>query len=210
MKPNIQVAIIEDDPKIRQLLQLIIDGSPGFACHQAFEDCIVALDSLENNAPDLLLLDVDLPKISGIEGLKKIRKIIPDLTVIMLTIHEDDETVFNALCAGAVGYLIKGLPPDQLLVALKEAYTGGAPMSTPIALKVVKHFHQNQSSLLSERETEVLSLLCKGENYRTIAQQLFISTNTVKAHIKNIYKKLQVNTRAEAVATALQKKIIKD
>ena len=210
MTPDIRVAIIEDDPKIRQLLELIIDGSDGFSCNQTYENCEIAIEGIKNTPPDILLLDVDLPKISGIEGLKLIRKILPELSIIMLTVHEDDETVFNALCSGALGYLVKGLPPHQLLLALKEAYAGGAPMSAVVARKVVTHFHHNPNTILSGRETEVLSLLCKGENYRTIAKLLFISSNTVKAHIKNIYTKLHVNTRAEAVAKAIQKKLIRD
>ncbi len=208
MEIPIRVAIIEDDPKIRQLLQLIIDGSPGFYCQQVFEDCTLALPELEKNCPDLLLLDVDLPKMSGIEGMRLIKAVAPKLPIVMLTIHEDDETIFEALCAGAVGYLVKGLPPTQLLRAIQEAHAGGAPMSSSIARKVVQHFHRAPQEQLSTREKEVLRLLCAGENYRTIAEQLFISTNTVKAHIKKIYAKLHVHTRAEAVAKAIQKKII--
>lgn len=208
MERPIQVAIVEDDPQIRQLLQLVIDGSPGFYCQQVFEDCITAMAELKDNRPDILLLDIDLPKMSGLEGIGKLLKIIPDLTIVMLTVHEDDESIFEALCSGAIGYLVKGLPPDQLLLSLKEAHAGGAPMSGVIARKVVRFFHQENSSPLSDRETEVLKLLCKGENYKTIASQLFISSNTVKAHIKKIYSKLHVNTRAEAVAKAIQKRIV--
>ena len=208
MESQIRVAIIEDDPRIRQLLQLIVDGSPGFSCTQDFEDCETAIPDLQANTPDLLLLDVDLPRMSGIDFLKLLSEKLPKLNVVMLTVHEDSETVFNALCAGAVGYLVKGLPPDQLLLALKDAHQGGAPMSAVIARKVVQYFHNSQSNPLSARETEVLKLLCEGENYKTIAEKLFISSNTVKAHIKKIYAKLHVNTRAEAVAKAIQKRII--
>lgn len=208
MQDLIRVALIEDDPKIRQLLQLIIDGSPGFFCNQAYEDCETAIPELTKQRPDLVLLDVDLPKMSGIEGLRLMKAVMPELNIVMLTVHEDHETVFNALCAGAVGYLVKGIPPDQLLLALRDAQQGGAPMSAVIARKVVQHFHSAPQNVLSERETEVLKLLCKGENYKTIAAQLFISSNTVKAHIKKIYSKLHVNNRAEAVAKAIQKKII--
>lgn len=209
MENLIRVAIIEDDPRIRQLMQLIVDGSPGFYCQQVFEDCESAIPALEKNTPHLLLLDVDLPKMSGIEGISLIKKIAPDLNIVMLTVHEDDETVFDALCAGAVGYLIKGLPPDQLLLYLKEAYSGGSPMSSSIARKVVRHFHRGQNNPLSPRETEVLQLLCLGENYKTIAEKLFVSPNTIKAHIKKIYSKLHVNSRAEAVAKAIQKRIVR-
>lgn len=209
MENLIQVAIIEDDPRIRQLMQLIVDGSPGFYCYQVFEDCESAIPALEKDTPHLLLLDVDLPKMSGIEGISLIKKVAPNLNIVMLTVHEDDETVFNALCAGAVGYLIKGLPPDQLLLYLKEAHAGGSPMSSTIARKVVRHFHGDQNNPLSPRETEVLQLLCLGENYKTIAEKLFVSSNTIKAHIKKIYSKLHVNSRAEAVAKAIQKRIVR-
>lgn len=208
MDKPISVAIIEDDARIRQLLQLIVDGSPGFSCTQDYDSCEQAIIALAERTPDILLLDIDLPGISGIEALPKLKTDMPSLTVVMLTVHEDDEAVFQALCAGADGYLIKGIPPDQLLVAIKEAYNGGAPMSSSIARKVVRHFHQDRQHQLSKREVEVLKLLCNGENYRTIAEQLFISSNTVKAHIKKIYHKLHVNNRAEAVAKAIQKRIV--
>lgn len=209
MENPIRVAVVEDDPKICQLMQLIIDGSPGFSCRQVFENCEEAIPALQHDTPDLLLLDVDLPGISGIEGLKALKKDVPALNVIMLTVHEDDETIFQALCHGAVGYLVKGIPPAQLLRALEEAHSGGAPMSAVIARRVVRSFHTPQmKSPLSDREQEVLKLLCVGENYKTIADQLFISANTVKAHIKKIYSKLHVNTRAEAVSKAIRNKII--
>ncbi len=208
MDKPIRVALIEDDPKISQLLQLIIDGSPGLSCQHVYNSCEQAIRLLRLGQNDLLLLDIDLPEMSGIEGIQHLKKIDPDLNIIMLTVHEEGELVFKALCEGAVGYLVKGLPPDQLLISLKEAYHGGAPMSPSIARKVVHFFHREQNSPLSDREREVLQLLCNGENYKTIAQQLFISTNTVKAHIKNIYTKLEVNNRAEAVAKAIKKKMI--
>ena len=208
MNSIIRVAIVEDDTQIRQLLQLIIDGSPGFSCTQTFEDCEMAIPALESTPPDLLLMDVDLPKMSGIEGVQLLRKKMPDLSIVMLTIHEDDETVFKALCAGAVGYLVKGLPPVQLLQAIKEAAAGGAPMSPSVAIKVVRYFHPERPNPLSGREMEVLKMLCAGENYRTIAEALFISTNTVKAHIKHIYTKLHVNTRAEAVSKAIRDRMV--
>ncbi len=206
----IRVAIIEDDADIRQLMTLLIDGSPGYSCVQSFESCEDAIPQLENSPPDLALMDVDLPQMSGIEGVKILNKVLPQLPVIMLTVHEETEIVFDALCAGAMGYLVKGLPPVRLLQAIKEAFEGGAPMSASIARKVVRSFHPGLQNPLSEREREVLKMLCDGENYKTIAAQLFISTNTVKAHIKNIYSKLHVHTRAEAVSKALQHRLVKN
>lgn len=208
MNDAIKVGIIEDDSEIRQLLQLLINGSPGFSCLQTFVDCESAMAPLLANPPDLLLMDVDLPGISGIEGVKQLKEKLPDLDIVMLTVHEDQETIFQALCAGAVGYLVKGLPPVKLLQCIQEAYEGGSPMSTSIARKVIGHFHPQQNNPLSKREIEVLKMLCDGENYKTIAQLLFISTNTVKAHIKNIYTKLHVNNRAEAVSEAIKKRLV--
>jgi len=204
----IRVAIIEDDRDIRQLLQILIDRSPGFSCQQVFEDCAAALPVLVQNPPDLVLMDIDLPKMSGIEGTLKIKELLPKLNVVMLTVHEDDEAVFQSLCAGAIGYLVKGLPPVQLLAAIQEAHEGGSPMTPAIARKVVRALQPERANPLSQRETEVLQLLCDGENYKTIAAALFVSTNTVKAHIKNIYEKLHVHNRAEAVGAALKNRLV--
>ncbi|MEM7658801.1 MAG: response regulator transcription factor [Bacteroidota bacterium] len=208
MTQDIHVAIVEDDPEIRQLLQIVIDGSPGFACFKTFEAAEEALEELPRYRPHLVLMDIHLPGMTGIECTKKLRNLIPDTDIVMLTIQEDDDSVFDSLCAGASGYLIKSTPPAQLIEALQEAHEGGAPMSPQIARKVVRSFRPQSNTPLSERETEVLNLLCKGENYRTIAEALFVSTNTIKAHIKNIYQKLEVNSRAEAVSKALKDKLI--
>lgn len=206
--PIIHVAIVEDDPEIRQLLKLIIDGTPGFSCHLNFEDAETALAEIPRYRPHLVLMDIHLPGMSGIECVQKLRKLMPELDIIMLTIQEDDESVFDSLCAGATGYLVKGTPPAELLEAIQEARAGGSPMSPQIARKVVRSFRSSSKTPLSDRETEVLKLLCKGDNYKGIAEALFVSTNTVKAHIKNIYKKLHVNTRAEAVGKAHKDKLI--
>lgn len=205
---NIRVAIIEDDQDIRQLLQLIIDKSPGFSCTMAYESCEAGLPQLLESTPDILLMDIDLPGMNGIQGIQQIRKKNQNLTILMLTIHTESDIIFDCLCAGANGYLVKGIAPTQLLSSIEEAYNGGAPMSPSIASKVVAFFHRTQNHGLTERELEVLKLLTEGENYSTIGEQLFISKNTVKGHIKNIYSKLHVNSRAEAVLKAYQTKII--
>lgn len=204
----IHVAIIEDDPDIRQLLQLIIDKSPGFSCQIAHESCETGIPEIIKQKPDIILMDIDLPGISGIEGILKIRKNNQKVTILMLTIHTEAEVIFDCLCAGANGYLVKGIAPTQLLSSIEEAYNGGAPMSPSIASKVVAFFHRSQNHGLTKRELEVLKLLTEGENYSTIGEQLFISKNTVKGHIKNIYGKLHVNTRAEAVLKAYQTRIV--
>jgi DNA-binding NarL/FixJ family response regulator len=209
MQNTIKVGLVEDDHEIRQLMSFLINSSPGYSCVQAFEDCEKAIEAFESDTPDLVLMDIDLPGMSGIEGVGILKEKLPDLNIVMLTVHEDEAAVFDSLCTGAVGYLVKGLPPVQLLQAIKETHEGGAPMSPAIARKVIRSFQPNLPSPLSEREKEVLQMLCDGENYKTIAKALFISTNTVKAHIKNIYTKLNVNTRAEVVSKAIKQRLIK-
>ncbi|MEM7369223.1 MAG: response regulator transcription factor [Bacteroidota bacterium] len=206
--PDIHVAIVEDDPEISQLLQIIIDGTPGFACFRTYGDAETALADLPSYKPHIVLMDIHLPEMNGIECSRKLSRKIPETQILMLTIQDDDDSVFESLCAGASGYLLKGTPPAQLIEALEEAHRGGAPMSPKIARKVVRSFRATTQSPLSDRETEVLRLLCDGENYRSIANALFVSTNTIKAHIKNIYQKLHVNSRAAAVSKALKDKLV--
>jgi DNA-binding NarL/FixJ family response regulator len=199
----IRVAIVEDDPEIRRLLQLIIGGSPGFSCGDVFSDGETALKELPGLRPDVVLMDIGLPGISGIQCVQALRDQGVSLNIIMLSVRDEDEAIFDSLCAGASGYLVKETPPVQLLEAIRECYEGGAPMSAAIARRVVASFRKPvSSSSLSEREMEVLGMLCAGENYKGIAEKLFVSGNTVKAHIKHIYAKLQVHTRAEAVSRA--------
>ncbi len=205
---SIKVAIVEDDKEIKNLLTLIIDGSPGFECKQSYANCEDAVKNIPQSPPDVVLMDIDLPKTTGIEGVKLLKESLPETDFIMLTIKEDDDSVFNSLASGATGYLLKDIPPVQLLQSIKEVVEGGSPMSPMIARKVFGSFRKSVESPLSERETEVLKRLCSGENYKTIADALFVSGNTVRAHIKNIYKKLQVNTRAEAVSKAINEKLI--
>ena len=204
----IHVAIVEDDDEIRQTLALIIGGTPGFQCKHVFMDGEAALKALPTVYVNIVLMDIELPGITGIETIKKLKPNLPDVDFLMLTIKQDDNSIFDSLCAGASGYLIKDTPPSELLLAIKEVYKGGSPMSTNIARKVVLSFQHTSPSPLSERETEVLKLLCEGHNYRSIAEQLFLSAHTVKSHIKNIYKKLHVNSRAAAVQKAIKDKLI--
>ena len=198
----IHVAIVEDDQEISRTLCLIIDGTPGFVCKHTFESCEDAIQSLPDQFVDVVLMDIHLPGITGIEGIKKLKPLMPGADFIMLTIQQDDESVFESLCAGASGYLIKDISPTELLNSIKEVQSGGSPMSSAIARKVISSFYKNAPSPLSDRETEILKLLCDGNNYRVIADLLFISSHTVRTHIKNIYEKLQVNSRAEAVKKA--------
>lgn len=206
---NIHVALVEDDPEIRQLLQLIIGGSPGFSCVHAFADAEAAITALPQIAVDVVLMDIELPGLSGIDCVQALRTLGFTADILMLSVRDEDEAVFAALCAGASGYLVKETPPAQLLQAIQDCKAGGAPMSASIARRVVASFHRPVSeALLSDRETEVLRLLCQGANYKSIAEQIFVSANTVKAHIKNIYRKLEVHTRAEAVLRAEKERLI--
>lgn len=211
----INVAIVEDNNTIREGLAALINGTQGYSCVGSFVDCESFLKKLISLSVDVVLMDIALPGMSGIEGVKKAIEIKENLDVLMLTIYEDSEVVFDALCAGACGYLVKKTPPGRLLDAIKEVYEGGSPMSSRIARQVITAFKESKDQSkdkftyrLSDREIEVLNLLAQGNNYQQIADQLFISVDTVRHHIKNIYKKLRVHTQSEAVAKAIRKKII--
>ena len=208
MDTIINVAIVEDDPEIRQTLTLIINGTPGFSCLFAYGDCESAIEDLPKHLINVVLMDIELPGMTGIEGVRELKPRLPNVDFLMLTIKQDDSSIFSSICAGASGYLLKDTPPGELLRSIKEVFNGGAPMSTSIARKVIHSFHNNVPSPLSDRETQILKFLCDGNNYRVIAKQLFLSTHTVKTHIKNIYKKLHVNSRAEAVKKAIKDKLI--
>jgi DNA-binding NarL/FixJ family response regulator len=205
---EIKVAVVEDDAEIRQLLTLLIDASPGFSCKHSFNDCETAVSELSRLDHDVILMDIILPKMSGIEGVKLLKEKIPNTDFIMLTVQEDDNSIFDSLCAGASGYLLKDTPPAELLGSIKEVINGGSPMTPSIARRVINSFKKAGDSPLTKRETEILELLCDGKNYKIIADELFVSGNTVRAHIKNIYRKLHVNSRAEAVKKALNDKLV--
>ncbi len=200
----ITVAIVDDQRDIREGLQKLLDAADGFRCAGTYRDAESALEEIPILAPDVVLMDIELPEMSGIDCVKILKQSLPELDVIMLTAYTDDEHIFQALKAGAYGYLTKSIFPSRLLNAIREIRVGGAPMSTYVARRVVSYFstQQNPFPQLSKREKEVLDLLCEGQNYRDIAKNLFVSPNTVRFHLKNIYKKLQVNSRHEAVLKA--------
>jgi len=205
----IHVAIVEDDDEIRQTLALIINGTPGYFCRHTFVDAESAIKELPNLYVNVVLMDIELPGITGIEATKKLKPSLAETDFIMLTIMQDETSIFNSLCAGASGYLLKDTPPSELLQSIKEVFKGGSPMSTNIARKVILSFQKTTPpSPLSNRETEILKLLCDGMNYRSIAEKIFLSSHTVKSHIKNIYKKLHVNSRAEAVKKAIKDNLL--
>lgn len=204
----IDVSIVEDDAEIRESLAILINGTADYSCISTFRDCESAIPGIIEDLPDVVLMDIGLPGMSGIEGIRVIKKKVPDIDILMLTVHGDSKIVFEALCAGACGYLLKDTQPAKLLEAIKEAHSGGAPMSSQIARKVVNSFKIFPHSDLTPRETEVLIQLCKGKSYRTIAETLFISEETVRRHLKNIYRKLEVGSKSEAVAKALKEKLV--
>lgn len=211
----INVAVVEDNKTIREGLSVLINGTDGFKCIGTYADCESFLKEFEKSTTDVVLMDIGLPGINGIEGVKKAKQINPDISILMLTVYEESEIVYDALCAGAYGYLVKKTPPSRLLEAIKEVYEGGSPMSSRIARQVITSFQNyiKQNSInsqynLSSREKEVLQHLADGSNYQEIADELFISVDTVRHHIRNIYKKLQVHSQSEAVAKAIRKKLI--
>lgn len=204
----ISVAIVEDHQEIRESLCMLINATDGIECINTYPDCESAIEGVEDELPDVMLMDIGLPGMSGIDGIKIIKQKHPDVDFIVLSIHENDENVFNALCSGATGYLIKETPPAKIIEAIKEVHEGGSPMSTQIARMVVGSFKIQPSPSLTTRETEVLSHLCEGESYKMIADSLFISEETVRRHIKSIYRKLEVHSKSEAVAKAIKDKLV--
>ncbi len=210
----INVSIVEDNSIIREGLAALIRATEGYNCTGVYCDCESFIRELIRSDADVVLMDIALPGMNGIEGVKKAKKLKPDINILMLTVYEDNSTVFEALCAGACGYLVKKTPPARLLEAVKDVYEGGSPMSSQIARKVINVFRKN--SVFSDdpqfgltiREKEVLNQLSKGNNYQEISETLFISIDTVRHHIKNIYRKLHVHSQSEAVAKAIRKGLI--
>ena len=204
----IRVTIVEDDADIRKALATLLDESQGFRCVGTHGDCESALAALEEEKPDVVLMDIVLPGMSGIQGVAEVRRRLPGADVVMLTVHPDDTYVYEALAAGAAGYLLKGSRTEQILEAIRDVRRGGAPMSPAIARRVVESFHRAKESPLSPRETEVLALLCQGRSYGDAARALFISEETIHFHIKNIYRKLEVHSKSAAVARAIRDRLV--
>ena len=211
----ISVAIVEDNHNIREGLAALINGTDGYSCVGSYGDCESFLKELPKLPVDVALMDIGLPGMNGIEGVRKANDIQASLNILMLTVYKESKVVFEALCAGACGYLVKNTPPSRLLEAIKEVHEGGSPMSSMIARQVISVFQQNTTQVqkndefgLSKREKEVLNKLSEGDNYQQIADSLFISVDTVRHHIRNIYKKLHVHSQSEAVAKAIRKGLI--
>ena len=207
---SIRIAIVEDEKTVRDGLKLLIDGTEGYKCVALYPNAEEALRGIFDSNPDVVLMDIHLPGMSGIECVRRLTKQDPDFQIIMLTVYEDDEGIFKSLAAGAQGYILKKTPPVKLLEAISEVYNGGSPMSSQIARRVVDFFQtkevdSEQAEKLTEREQEILSFLSKGYRYKEIADVLCISIETVRTHIRNIYEKLHVHSRTEALLKYLGK-----
>ena len=208
----VKIVIFEDNHSLRQSLKILMDGVEGYQVVGDFENCRQAGKIAEELQPDVVIMDIDMPGVDGIEGLKLIKDKRPDTQVIMHTVFEDDERLFQCLCNGANGYLLKNTSFVTILEAIENVQHGGSPLSPSIARKVLNSFHRSSESKLqyqlSAREVEILGLMVKGFSYRMIASHCFISLDTVRGHIRNIYSKLHVNCGREAVAKALKDKIV--
>ena len=210
---SIDVGIVEDDPSIRESVASLINTASGFSCKQIFDSVESALEKIAEPHPDVLLMDINLGGISGIEGVRRMKGIFPEMHILMLTVFEENDKIFQSLCAGASGYLLKRTPPSKLLEAITEVHNGGAPMTASVARKVLTLFTSVAPPVLPEvnltaRESEILQHLVSGSSYKKISKDLFISFDTVNSHIKNIYEKLQVHSKSEAVAKALKHKLV--
>jgi DNA-binding NarL/FixJ family response regulator len=210
---RLQVAIVEDQREVREGLGALINGTRGFCCVASYRTMEEALESMGRVAPDVMLVDIGLPGMSGIEGIRILREQFADTPILALTVYDDDDRVFEALCAGASGYLLKNTPPARLLESLAEAVQGGAPMSPEVAQRVVRLFREfrppdRASYHLTPQETELLKLLVDGHHYKTAADEMDISVNTISFHLKNIYVKLRVHSKSEAVAKALREHLV--
>ncbi len=203
---TINIAIVEDNKEISELLQMIISTTPDIDCNYAFSNAEEAIKILPNNPPDVILMDINLPGMSGIECVKILRNSCPETQFLMCTIYEDDENIFDALKAGATGYIVKKTPADKLINAIRELHGGGSPMSASIARRIISSFNSpkelkmnEHGDLLTERERELLMLLSEGLFYKEIADKLNISLDTVKKHCNHIYQKLHVSSKTEAI-----------
>ncbi|HLF33416.1 MAG TPA: response regulator transcription factor [Cyclobacteriaceae bacterium] len=208
MDGSFKIVIIEDNEVVRESLRLLVRGLGEYEIAGAYDSCENAFKRLEKDLPNLILMDMELPGMNGIEGIQYVKQRHPEIDVLMLTVHDDSQLVFDALVAGASGYITKNSPHNKILDAIDEIRKGGAPMSSNIARMVVESFQRNLNSPLSRRETEVLELLASGKSYSVIADELFIHRETVKTHIKNIYIKLQVNSKAAAIEFARKNRLI--
>ncbi|MDR3694025.1 response regulator transcription factor [Mucilaginibacter sp.] len=206
----VSIVLFEDNDRLRESLAYLLNSDPDYTVTGDYNNCNLAVDIIAELAPDVVLMDIDMPGKTGISGVTMVKQTRPETAVIMYTVFEDDERLFQCLCAGANGYLLKKTPPARLFDAIQEVLNGGAPMSPNIARKVLNSFQQKTDNLynLTDRETDVLQLLVKGNSIKVIADALNMAFDTVRSHLKKIYLKLHVNCGKEAIAKALNEKLI--
>lgn len=213
LSPVITVAVVEDHTEYRNYLAALLNGAEGFHCTGSYRSMEEALSKLTYDLPSAALVDIGLPGMNGVDGISILKERHPQLTLLMLTVYDDDERVFDALCAGATGYLLKKTPPARLLECLQEAVAGGAPMSPEVARRVIRLFREIHPPARSDydltpHELRLLKLLADGHNYKTAAAELRVTSSTINFHLQNIYEKLQVHSKTQAVAKALRNRLI--
>lgn len=209
-----RIAVFEDNSHLRNTLQVLLESADGFSCSGAYANCNDMLDILQESPCDIVLMDIEMPGLNGIEATRLIRLHFPDLHVLIQTAFFDDNYIFNAICAGASGYILKSTSPSGYIEALKEVENGGSPMTPGIARRMLELFRENMQPVatkdyqLTTREKEILQMLVDGKSYKMIAAESNIATDTVKSHIRNIYAKLHVNSGTEAVSKAIRDRIV--
>ena len=211
----IRVAIFEDNKHLRETFQFLLGNAHGFTCSGAYPDCSDLLESMAKNPCDVVLMDIEMPGMNGIEATKLIKQNFPGISILIQTVFQEDEYIFNAICAGASGYILKSTTPQGYLESIKDVQAGGSPMTPGIARRVLELFKNNfqpqtpsKVYSLTNQEKKVLQLLVGGKSYKMIASELFVATDTIKTHIRNIYAKLHVSSGTEAVSLALRDKIV--
>ena len=212
---NIKVTLFEDNRHLRESLTYLINGAEGLSCSAAFADCNDLLYQIKKSTPDVVLMDIELPGMNGIEAVKIIKPHFPEIQILMQTVFHDDDNIFNAICAGASGYILKTTSPSGYIEAIQDVHNGGSPMTGSIARKVLELFQKNTNHAkptsdyqLTPKEKEILQQLVKGKSFKMIADTIGSTYETVRTHMKNIYAKLHVNSNTEAVSKALQEKIV--
>jgi DNA-binding NarL/FixJ family response regulator len=209
----IKTAVVEDMRDIRDGLTTLINFTDGFRCTGSYPSMEEALARLPGNIPDVLLSDIGLPGMNGIDGIRILKERYPQMQILMLTVYDDDDRIFDALCAGASGYLLKRTPPAKLLENIREAMSGGSPVSPEVATRVIRFFREfhnpdREDYALTPHETRLLKLLTEGYNYQTAAEKLGVSYNTIKFHVRHIFDKLQVHSKSEAVLKAMRDRLV--
>jgi DNA-binding NarL/FixJ family response regulator len=211
---EIKVAIFEDSKALRESLEQLVNNAEGMQCTGAFSDANVLSRNMQMAKPDVVLMDINMPGISGIEAVQMIKEKYPQVQILMQTVFEENDKIFAAICAGASGYMLKKTTPQKMIEAIRETYQGGAPMTASVAVKVLQMFRSQSITekkeyiALSEREKEILALLVKAKSYKAIAAECFISIDTVNTHVRHIYEKLHVHSKSEAVAKAINQRLV--